>query len=275
MFNINYILVSMKMPTSLIYIVFIALFASSCSSDFYMPRQSNLLILENKNDLKASLSYNHAQVAYGLTNTIGLKADYSFLRQEQARNDRRQLMGNAGIGFSTNKVIPALITKVPKLNSHPKLCLIGAEIYGNYGIGRISTTSKPEFFGGGFSPSQGSKTFEANLLNPNISAQVYWQTRSLTLNFGMRYGWLYYFDASGFGDFTVRELELASSIVEDSPVTVLNYDLQVSKGNDIVETFAQVTWSGSANPLIDQRASFSFGLKMNIPKLLNSIKRIK
>ena len=267
----------MKISTQLFSLVFYCFFTLSCGSDFYIPDQSNLLVLEKKKDLKASIAFNHVQAAYSPINHIGIKADYNFTDVALANSDRSLNKGTVGLGYYTHQVVKPLRKSYSKIRTNPKLCLIGIEAYANISQGKFIASSNPTTRGifTGFPVDQGFRVFEANLLNPHISSQVYWQSQSFSLHFGCRAGLLYYYNGVGIGDYTEQERRLAASLIEDTPIPNVEFDIMLSKGNERLETFAQLSWNKSNNRLIDNSASFSFGLKMDIPSLINSMRGIK
>jgi len=264
----------MKTPTIFIYLTILFLSIGSCGSDFYIPGQANLLILEKEKDLKTSLSYNHLQLAYSPKKSIGLKADYNFARFVELTSERKLNLGTIGVGYYTHKV-RTLNPKRVNNQKHPKLGLVGLEIYANLAAGRINSRTRPNT-SAPFFPVPSVRSFEATIINPHISTQFYFQTRSLSINFGLRYGLYYYRDGIGFGDFSENELTMLSNFFAASPIGALLYDFQISKGNNTIETFAQVSSTTlTRSSILNSGTSFSFGLKININNLLESIKSSK
>ncbi len=267
----------MKSLTSPIYFLFFALLLSSCGHDFFIPEQANLLILEEKKDLKTSISYNHLQAAYSPLNHLGLKVSGTFnsVRPSTENHFRKLYMGGIGFGTYTSKVIKPLNKRKRKIPDHPQLCFIGAEIYANASLGVIRTlgsSNNVDFFVPG---SRSTRSFESNLFNPHLSTQLYWQSRTFTLNLGFRLGALYYYNALGFGSYSESDLKFADNLVKNTPFLLTEYDLQIAKGNNRLQTFLQVSWNDSFSEFFNPYASVSFGLKINVPNLIKSMKRIE
>jgi hypothetical protein len=267
----------MKLPTSLFNLLLFSLLTLSCGSDFYIPSQANMLVLEKKDDIKASLAFNHAQAAYSPKNHIGLKAGYVFSNVTELSSERELNMGNIGIGYFNHKVVkPIKGIKEKNMMMRPKLCLIGYEVYANISQGSFSSINSGSRTGGTIfiSPeSRGFRAFDANIFYPHLSSQIYWQSQTFSLQFGLRAGLLYYYDGFGVGDYTQAERVLAASLIEDTPFPNLEYDILFSKGDERLETFMQLTWNSSKNSLINTNLAFSFGMRLNIPSLIESMKR--
>jgi len=233
------------------------------------------LVLEKKNNIKTSFAFNHVQAAYSPINHLGIKAGYNFTRINDLRAERNLRMATIGLGYYTHKVVKPLRKSYDKVRTHPKLCLIGVDVYANISQGMFTSTNSSGTTGSifGITTDEGFRVFEANLLNPHISSQLYWQSQSFSVNFGVRAGLLYYYNGVGIGDYTQEERILAASLIEDTPVANLEYDLMISKGNNRLETFLQLSWNNSGNALLNNSAAVSFGLKLNIPSLIESIRK--
>jgi len=173
----------------------------------------------------------------------------------------------------TSKPVKPLFSKRRKIVDHPQLCSVGAEIYLNTTLGKINSLGE-ERSGFFFPSNSATRVFKANLFNPHIGTQVYWKSRTFTLNFGLRFGAVYYYQGEAFGNYSNSSFELANRLIDDTPFILTQYDIQLAKGNDRIQNFIQVTWNEDFADFLNPQASFSFGLKANLPSLVRSLKRI-
>lgn len=267
----------MKIVSNTVYAIILSLCFFSCASDFYIPKQGNLLILQEKNDLKGSISFNSAQAAYSPINNLGLKADFSYARIRSRGKERDLTMGTIGTGTYFSKVVKPLFLNNKKTFHYPQLCTIGAEFYANLSLGNLDSRNIPNSGSVIFIPSffNEFRNFRANILQPHLSTQIYWQSRTFTVNFGIRTGLIYYYNADAFGSFTPNEISLATDLIENTPFFITEYDIHIAKGNDHIQSFINVSWGQSFSEILDPSANLSFGFQVNISSFLQKVKHKK
>jgi len=260
-----------------IYILFLGFILTSCGNDFYLTNQANLLILQERAELKAALSFNSSQVAYSPIKHLGLKSDFAYMDFSEYNTRGRLFLGTLGVGTYFSKPVKPLFPNKRKLFSNPQLCSIGIEFYASASLGnyKFNIDNTRSVFFPGSSPGSGLGIFESKIFKPHLSSQVYWQSRSFTVNFGLRTGLIYYYEGFAFGDFSEFRLDQARDLIENTPFYLVEYDLQIAKGNNRIQSFIGVSWGSSFGPLINGNGSVTFGLKMNIPTMIDSIKNNK
>jgi len=260
------------------FVILLLLLISSCGNDFYVASPGNLLILEEKKDLKASIAFNSAQLAYSPANNLGVKADFAYVNHlDEYQGDEQLLLGTIGVGTYFSRPVKALFPNKKKLFANPQLCSIGIEFYANASLGKQKSLVSPLFTRGGLTSFRNTTfgVFKSNVFKPHISSQVYWQSRSITINFGLRTTFIYYYDAFAFGEFSENDLKQARDLITNSPFYLVEYDLQIAKGNSRVQSFIGASWGSNFGPLVNGNGSVTFGLKVNIPNLAYSIKNNK
>jgi len=245
----------------------------SCGRDFYVPSAGNLLILEEKNDLKVDIGINTAQIAYSPINNLGIKSDFAFSRLRNDNRARKLNQGTIGFGYYKSKEVKPLFPKTKKEYQRPQDCAIGFDIFANASLGQIEINNIPNN-GGIFTPSIPFNSFESDIFRPSISGQVFWQSRTFTVNFGIRYGLINYYNGVGFGTFEEFELGQISDLVSESPFSVVDYDLKIAKGDNRIQSFLSVNWNQSLGLLRDNNAAVTFGLAVNVSKFLEDRKNI-
>ncbi len=253
----------MKQTSTILYLLLISICFCSCGRDLYVPNTANLLVLEEKNDLKANLSINAIQVAYSPRNNIGLKGDFGYVR---SRNDgeRNLNIGTIGLGYYRSKKISPLFKNSEINMRRPQIPSIGFDIFANVSYGKLNTNSGEAFQPGTFGQIPLTSSFRADLYKPNLSTQVFWKSKTFTVNFGVRYSFLHYFNAVAFGEFTDLELENAAELIRNSPAGHFEYDLKVSNGNNQIASFIALSWNQKSTLLKDNNSSITFGLDVNI-----------
>ena len=243
----------------------------SCGRDLYVPNAANLLVLEEKNDLKANLSINAVQVAYSPLNNIGLKGDFGYVR---SRNDgeRNLNIGTIGVGYYRSKEIEPLFKNSEANMRRPQTPSIGFDVFANLSYGKLNANSNDAFQPTIFGTAPLSSSFRADIYKPNLSGQVYWKSKTFTVNLGVRYSFLHYFNGVAFGEFTDMELANAAQLLRDSPAGHLEYDLKLSNGNNQIASFIALSWNQKSTLLKDNNSSFAFGLDVNISNFLGDKK---
>ena len=182
----------MQQMSNTLILLFSCLLLFNCGRDFYVPNTANLLTLEHKKDLKASLSINSAQVAYSPIQSLGLKADYSFVRNVSNLGTRGLNMGTIGIGYYGSKKINPLSENSHPGMRRPKQPSVGFDIFANFSLGKIQTSNNSL---SSFSSTILLNSFEADILKPSLSAQVFCNLKMFTVNLGLRTSYLNYYNA--------------------------------------------------------------------------------
>ena len=262
--HIDYISI-MKQLSNFIFFLFLIIVLSSCGRDFYVPNPSNLLVLESKKDFKSSVGINSAQVAYSPIEKLGLKADFGYVRSRNSFGERNLNIGTIGLGYYNSKQIKPLFSGMEKSIRRPQAPSIGFDIFANMSLGRINTNNNDAFDIFRF-PMTGNlaNNFQANVYKPNLSGQVYWKSKIFTLNLGVRYSYLNFFNGIAFGEFDPMELDRASRLIDLSPKSNIEYDLKVSYGNNHISSFLSLSWN-QTNLIFDTiNSSFAFGIDVNI-----------
>lgn len=255
----------MKQTSNFGIFLLLSLCLFSCGRDFYVPNPSNLLVLEEKKDFKANLSINSAQVAYSPFNGVGLKGDFAYVRSRNTFGERNLNIGTLGIGYYSSKKIEPLFKLNDSNMRRPKTPAIGFDIFANVSLGRINTNNNTDFQVLSFlGPPALTNNFRSDIYKPNVSGQIFWKSRTFTLNFGVRYSYINFFNGLAFGDFDEFELQRAGKLISDSPSSNVEYDIKVSNGNNQISSFLALSWNQKTSLLQDNNSSFAFGLDVNI-----------
>lgn len=251
--------------SNIITFVLLILCLFNCGRDFYVPNASNLLVLEEKKDFKASVSVNSAQVAYSPFNNVGLKGDFGYVRSRNSFGERDLNIGTLGLGFYRSKKVKPLFKSMHKNMRRPQTPSIGFDLFANVSFGRIDTNNNDSFRSISFvSPNPLINSFRADVYKPNLSGQVFWKSKMFTLNFGVRYSLINFFNGVAFGEFDQLELERATRLIEQSPMSNVEYDLKLSNGNDQIASFLAISWNQKSELFSTLNSSFAFGLDINI-----------
>ncbi len=256
----------MKRTSNTLLLLLLSLLFFSCGRDFYVPYAGNHLILQEKNDLKAGVGINTVQLAYSPLGNLGIKSDFAFTRLRNDNRDRNINNGTFGIGYYSSKEVKPLFPNTIKEYQRPQKCAIGYDIFANVAWGQIVSRNNPT--APGIGPSISFNSFEADIFRPNITGQIYWQSKTFTVNLGMRYSVVNYLNATGFGTFTEFELTQLRNIVDNSPLHVVDYDLKVSKGDNNIQSFISANWNQSLGLLQDNNTTISFGLSINVSNFI-------
>ena len=252
----------MKNSVSLFIAFLFSLFFFSCGNNFYIPSQGNLLILQEKKDFKSSIGINSAQLAYSPINKLGLKADYSYVNLNINSNNRRLSQGTLGVGTYFSKSLNPVLSQKKKIPKFSQQSSIGFDAHLNVSLGALTTNGENFDFSGPV-----IWKFNSNIVKPHLSTNFYWQTRSFAVHFGVRAGALFFYDGVVFGEISPFDLETAQDLLSDSPFPIVEYDLKVSSGNDLVKNFIAISTANQFGPLQENSTSVTFGLKFNIASI--------
>lgn len=240
----------------------------SCGRDFYVPNPANLLVLENKKDFKANVSINSAQVAYSPLSGLGLKGDFGYVRSRNSFGERNLNIGTIGIGYYGSKKVEPLFKGMHKSMRRPQTPSIGFDIFANASLGSINTNNNTSFQLLNFqNPNMLANSFSADIYKPHVSGQVFWKSKTFTLNLGLRYSLINFFNGVAFGEFDEQELARASRFINVTPASNIEWDLKLSNGNDQVASFVAISWTQRTALFESINSSFAFGLDVNISSL--------
>ena len=260
-----------KQLSHAIFFLSISVLLSSCGRDLYVPNPSNLLVLESKKDFKTSVGINSAQVAYSPIEKLGIKGDFGYVRGNNTFGRRNFNVGTLGLGYYNAKEIKPLFSELGKSMRRPQTPSIGFDIFANVSLGRISTINTRAFSATATPTSTGfPNRFQANIYKPNLSAQVCWKSKIFTVNLGVRYSHINFFNGLAFGEFDPVELEIASNLIDLSPKSNIEYDLKFSTGSKDIASFLSISWNQRNMLFRTINSTFSFGVDINISGIISN-----
>ena len=151
----------------------------------------------------------------------------------------------------------------------PQTPSIGFDIFANVSLGSIESfrDNVPPPIDVARPRQMPNNHFEANVYKPHLSGQIFWKSRIFTLNFGVRYSLINFYDGLASGQFDINVLERATELIEVSPTSNIEYDLKLSTGNNNIASFLSISWNQKNELFRTENSTFAFGIDINISSI--------
>ena len=225
----------------------------SCSTNrtLYIPNHQNVSQLEEKGELVANLTFTNYQLAYAITDHIGIMANahfpnFGFISEalEDTSGDKNYFEG--GIGY---------FRQVNEIGTF--------EIFAGVGHGLVSFENSSD----GFTMNKFSTRFERYFIQPSIG----WKQDRYELAFSLRYSYVNFYDTDlseyvfdpeeGFEDL---------NLARQNPFHFVDPAVTFKAGNEFGKLFIQLQRSNQwGDPDIRNRSNIlGFGVSLNITNML-------
>jgi len=97
----------LKVKTTVLGFILVSTVLIGCKPNSYLPNTINAPLLKEKNEIRATINFNNVQLAYALTDNIGLMANAQFSSMSQSSTSgtivdediSKQTLGEIGVGY--------------------------------------------------------------------------------------------------------------------------------------------------------------------------------
>ena len=239
----------MKTFTSILFIVVLIFFCSSCKRTLYVPNMQNVPLLKEKNEIRASFTPSNVQAAYGITNGLGLMLNAHFpnsltLQELEGDLSTKRRFYEGGIGY---------FTKVNELGVF--------EIYGGVGKGKVSFDNR-----GNNIKDKFSSKFSRYFIQPSIG----WTLENVDLAISLRYTRLSFYDldTSEYIFDASKGFDQDLSLIDQNSYSFVEPAITLRLGMKYAKSFFQLQRVAQLNSeIIEYRdMQYTFGIHINIAK---------
>ena len=268
------------MSSKIYYLLVFAnvLFFSSCSHYYYAPDEANVLKLNDRHDLKISISGNSTsgnyelkhsnfQLGYSPIKHVGVFASHFKMSGQEPKDDPLRggegHLNNVGIGgyyfFNAESILNNLVSYEDEIGVQSGFLF---DVYGGYGKGHISNF----YTEGGFSDLDLQKYF--------VQAGIHWQGKALGISYVWKTGRLNYFNGIINGQLGDAEINSLRDIEEIREFPFRESSLKFYMGVKYARVYLNVatTISEFDNNFSHRTSLGSFGIIADLDDIYRAIK---